>query len=362
MSKKYKLMDIVNTLLDSDAKSAELAQSVKSLAEIFEQFASVINSDEYSGVAISPLDAICANEHVRITKYMRGVYAAVNDLLKRFKGQKIRLLYAGCGPHATLLLPLLYRFDPKRLSVRFLDHNAASLKSVKAIMSHLGFEKFAEDYIHDNASSYQSEEPLHMVLVDSMNAALYDKPQVALTLNLLPQLQNGGVFIPKRVVVGFETAYYNQVKKRASAATVKYSNYLCHILDIDTAKPLTKEQMLVTDEYRFKSEIDAKMEPQLSTVVYIYKNNILRENECSLTIPKKMNLSTKLVSGARVTFDYLFDNAPQIAYRLSMPLSKERWNDWLIHRERYRSVQTQSTWREIYATQYASLAPSIAGV
>lgn len=322
------LKDIVQTLLNKRSYPGELLDTSKALSEFFEKFSHISTKNIHceiqkdgehtyldSGVAISPLDAaICTNEYLRTAKYIRGVYEGINDLLSRFKEDKVHILYAGCGPYATLIIPILAFFDPKRVEVSFLDIHQSSLDSVKNILKGLGLEDFVYEYIQDDATKYKISKDTHMIITETMKAAFDDEPQVSITLNLLPQLHSDGIFIPNRVVVGFEAADYKMVTKDNMISKEKDSKYLCDVMDIDSSRKIQKENIIVTKAYEVLDDIEEKLKPQLTTTIYIYKEHILKENECSLNIPKKMKLSENLFRGSSISFDYKFGKKPELTY------------------------------------------------
>ena len=59
-----------------------------------------------NGLALSPtMAAMCANDFVRTIQFIRGTHAAIADIRERFPDRPARVLYAGCGPYATLAVP-----------------------------------------------------------------------------------------------------------------------------------------------------------------------------------------------------------------------------------------------------------------
>lgn len=330
-SKQEELKNIVNIILDKSSEHFELLDAVKNLSGFFEYYSDISTSMSHfntqegathtylnSGVAISPLDAaICTNEYMRTTKYIRGIFEAIEELLKTFPNEKIEILYAGCGPYGTLIIPILQYFDADRLSITFLDIHNSSLDSVKSIIKGLSLDNYISQYLQTDATTYKSTTKNHLIVTETMKAAFDDEPQVAITLNLLPQLHKNGIFIPQRVVVGFEVAYYNMISKDNMLSRDKESKHLCDVIDLDTLKEIQKEDVITTKEYMVSDDIDEKMQAQLSTTIYIYKDNILKENECSLNIPKRIKFDKLLSKRDRINFSYEFKGKPKIIYSIN---------------------------------------------
>lgn len=155
-----------------------------------------------SGVAINPeAAAFCIQDYQRSTMFIRGVFAAIKAAQRCFSGVSIKILYAGCGPFATQLLPLLNQFTPGELDIALLDIHPRSLDSVNKLLRHFGFERHNIRLIHGDACHYQHPERLHIIIAETMQKSLEQEPQFAVTANLAPQLETGGIFIPQQIDV-----------------------------------------------------------------------------------------------------------------------------------------------------------------
>lgn len=158
------------------------------------------------GSAISPQDAArCLLDHYRTAQFVRGMHAAIGAAQQRFPGRTIEILYAGCGPYASLVLPLCTCFTPGQIRFTLLDFHQHSLDSAKLLLENLGYDDFVRAYIQADAASYRYPEhlPLHIVLTETMQKALDKEPQFAITANLAPQLEKGGILVPECIAIDF---------------------------------------------------------------------------------------------------------------------------------------------------------------
>jgi predicted RNA methylase len=350
---------IVQTLLNPDANPGELLNAARNLSEFFEQFSSVSTHDTHfeskdsthtylkSGIAISPLDAaICTNEYMRTAKYLRGIYAAIQDLHKEFGKEPINILYAGCGPYGTLIVPLLHLLDLKRINVTFLDIHQTSLDSVKNILSGLDLDVFSKDqvkYVQADATQYQVTEKPHLIITETMKAAFENEPQVSITLNLLPQMHKKGIFIPGRVVVCLEAQSSTVEENNGVLNKIQHKIPLCDIIDLDTTqtlKTITKENLICTKEYEFQKDFEVHHDLFYTTTITVYKDVLLGENECSLNIPQKLDLYKKPIKGDYLYFSYQFEGKPKILCKFK----DEDFKGWIPQKVMYKDHQEQIVW------------------
>lgn len=201
------LKKIADELLSHQAEDSRLNAAAVGLYSLC---SSVTGLDEYSdhaddsggtrlpsGEAISPKDAArCVLDYRRTSKFLRGLHAAILEAQKRFPDAAIEILYAGCGPFAPLAVPLTTRFSPAEIRFTLLDVHKRSLDAARRIFQALGKGAFVRDYIQCDAASYKHDAPhvIHVVAAEAMQASLGREPQVAITMNLAPQLCRGGDF------------------------------------------------------------------------------------------------------------------------------------------------------------------------
>jgi len=211
-SPREDLERITGAILDSGSDYSDLLDATSSLYSLCSDLVGLgVDADDSDadretrlgeGRALSPRDAArCILDLSRTTAFLRGIYQAVTELRQRFRGEKINLVYAGCGPFAPLVLPLATRFSPSDLSITLLDAHDFSIDSVRALGESLGISASfsavrccdAMGYVHPDG------ERLHLVVIETMQKALEHEPQVALTKRLAPQLVPDGILIPQRI-------------------------------------------------------------------------------------------------------------------------------------------------------------------
>ncbi len=202
---------------NSEAEEVEIANS---LAQMYQELLRDFVPDEsYSntkpthvdgGIALSSQHALdCLRDPLRTVRFIKGLHAAIQDAFRRFPGEQIQLVYAGCGPGAPIVFPILCLFTPQQLAITLLDINASSINSVEELIIALGAgDYFRPGYLGD-AITYQhpQELPLHIVVSETMDKGLTKEPQVRITQNLASQLNDKGIFIPESINVYTEHSF-----------------------------------------------------------------------------------------------------------------------------------------------------------
>lgn len=254
------------------------------------------------GFALSPLHAIrCVKEYIRTARFIKGTYLAIRELQQRFPGQRLQVLYAGCGPYATLLLPVMPLFSADEIEVIMLDIHEYSTTSVQHLVAALGLTTYVSNIIRGDAIRYRhpADEPLHLVVTETMYYALAREPQAAITANLAPQLLKNGILIPEEISIDLVYTFYanepvfnpdtDERPKDIDPGTASNRMHLGTLFSLNKHRNFSDlyHQSLPFESSFFKAPKDIGLSPDvcLFTTVIIYNNIKLGLAESTITNP-----------------------------------------------------------------------------
>ena len=280
----------------------------------------------WSGEAISPKDAArCVLDYSRTSKFLRGLHAAILEAQKRFPNTAIEILYGGCGPFAPLAIPLTTRFDSAEIKFTLLDVHKRSLDAARNIFQALGKSAFVRDYIQCDAASYKNDarHVIHVIVVEAMQAALEREPQVAITMNLAPQLCPGGIFVPEKITVN---CYLCDPTKEFPALAVAGNRArinLGRVLELTAGSCLNLladtnehgETSLTPKLLNVSEDVDGEFYLMLSTTITVFESIALNDYESGLTYPRILYDAAKMHRGNFIEFEYHLGRKPGFKYR-----------------------------------------------
>jgi hypothetical protein len=194
------------------------------------------------------------------------------------------------------------------------------------------------DYIQCDAAYYKNDAPhdIHVVVVEAMQAALEREPQVAITMNLAPQLCPGGIFLPERITVDCYlcdlTKEFPALAAGADAADSlpgggrgRVRVNLGRVLELTAGScrdllatrnggehggtSLTPKLLNVSED------VDGEFDLMLLTAVTIFDSIALDDYESGLTCPRILNDVGKVRGGRGVEFEYHLGDRPGFKYR-----------------------------------------------
>lgn len=310
------------------------------------------------GEAISPYDAAtCLSDIWRTACYLRGIYSAIRAAQTHFAGERIHILYAGCGPYATLLLPLITQFRPEEIGVTLLDFHTLSIEQVTHLIETLNIADYIDDIRETNAITYTypPQTTLHMVVVETMFRALGQETQVAIMQNLLPQLTPGGFFLPEAIHVSagvadptiedsgqFMILDEHKMARGWRSGIVEQRAHIGHLLTLnrETVGDLPKN-----GEKRHLTTLPMPPHPAGATTLYlqttitVYEDHHLEPYACDLTYPVRVNWWEDVPAGTPIDFYFTLGykpgieiqtpqmTKPRIVYEVSLPKHLQQFEE-----------------------------------
>jgi hypothetical protein len=259
------------------------------------------------GKAISPGQAAnCLLDLRRTAVFLRGIYKSILQLQKDFPDQPIHILYAGCGPYASLLTPITAMFGPEQVRYHLMDVQQPSLEAAKKLYEYLQATNYVEEFIHADASTYRIDKPMHLVIVEAMQAALIKEPQVAITQNLIPQMMDGAIFLPQEISITAQLLDLEQENNSYWVGGPEPTRinlgeiYRIGQDDCCDQKPVT---------IQIPTSVGTHVELHLLTEVRVYEDEKLVINNCGITVPLYVaNVSPYL--GKQARFEYEITEKP----------------------------------------------------
>jgi hypothetical protein len=350
------LRRISHVLVDPGAKPWQLRDAVTELHALLAKVCDMeVNSPSpedahetllATGKAISPVDAgRCLLDLARTSKFLRGVRAAVDEAHRRFPGETIHVLYAGCGPFAPLVLPLTTVFDPEEMQFTLLDIHDQSLRHVRRIVEGFGLSAFVRDHLQCDATAYHHGDaaPFHVVVIEAMQRALDKEPQVAIAMNLVPQLADGGIMIPERITLTAAladlTAEIMGRPKEGKAPEVcdgteaRRERVVLGVpfeLTIETALAFGQEscrdtsseiRCLPAHRVQNRPPLHGGQELALFTTITVFDSIVLGDYESGLTYPTRLPLRKSTADPNHLPFVYRLGPKPGLAYADSISQS-----------------------------------------
>jgi len=306
-------------LLSTDYGAINL--SVQQLLRVFSDITGIRAEDSVdadialpSGIAVSPVKAgRCLMEIERTRIFLRGIYEALQDLTAKNPSGKINILYAGCGPYATLITPLTSLFTPEQISITLLDINKISLDAARKLYTALRLMPYVKAFVYADAATYQLNDNGHtdIVISETMLNALRKEPQLAIMDNILPQLKGDAIFIPQEIAVDAVLLNWQEELQSFSIADYRPERVIIGNVykagrDFSLPRPLTLDLPPPNTHRRLT----------LLTDIQVYRNEKLTAYSCSLTLPYHVvNLDVQQWPEA-VRFDYKMGENPRFRHSL----------------------------------------------
>lgn len=336
------IASIIHVILDETSSPEALKDALLAFVQMCSDITGILPDPSFdawakdtlldSGVAINPNAAAhCAIDYQRSAVFIRGINAAIEDLRSRFPTVPLEILYAGCGPFATLLLPLLSKFSSGEINLNLLDIHQRSIDSVELLLTHFGLDAYNVRTFKDDACRYKHDRKVHMVVAETMQKSLEQEPQFAVTANLAPQLCPGGIFIPQRIEVALclaDLKYEKEMLEQSPQVDASVPDFDSLRHPIATVCTLTPDNATAQiGKARHSAQGILELQPTTVTIpaaadirrldaafftrITVFESYRLGDYESEITLPLKCHEIATLNAGARYRISYQLGSYPR---------------------------------------------------
>ncbi len=190
MDYKQKLKESMNIFNAPFEHYGHITYAIKNLEEVFFTITGLnpysrlpeydSESQTEQGVAIAPNFAgMCVREFMRTWYFLKGMFMGIKTAAAAFPGERIHVLYAGCGPFATLFIPLTTCFSAQEVGFTLLDIHPQAIESVKKLIDKLDISDYVDDCQVTDVLRFTPPpgKMYHLAVTETMNQALEKNPR-----------------------------------------------------------------------------------------------------------------------------------------------------------------------------------------
>lgn len=332
---KEELKEITEILIKSKDDYGEMKKATDDLYDLLVTVSGLEENDEDSrkdyylpkGKAIGTVwAAMCVKEFMRTKKFVRGVFLGIKRAKEKFPNRKIHILYAGTGPFATLMLPLTTIFSSSEVGFTLLEINTHSIENLRKVIKTFNAQEYVDNIVQCDATEYKADKdkPIHMIVTETMQRALKKEPQVAITLNLVPQMEEGGILIPQNISIEAGLLDPKRDMEKMMGVEGAERDYCYNLKKIFE---LNKEMALAKDKKaKFFEEVEVEIydyiekrykDLNLFTNIQVFEEERLTYNQCSLNMREKViDIDWNNDTMKKVSFQYVINETPRFIYKL----------------------------------------------
>ena len=151
---------------------------------------------EGRGNSLPPAGSImCLRDGVRTKKFTGAIKKAIEEL-DHTDGAPIRVIDAGCG--AIPIMGVYAALCSPHVVCVCLEMNPESANIARQVISSLGLEDRISVLVQD-ATEYVPEQPVDLVISETMNTGLLSEPLCDIMDHLAPHVRPAGIMLPDKV-------------------------------------------------------------------------------------------------------------------------------------------------------------------
>ncbi len=256
---------------------------------------------------------------------MLGAYLCTLKLLNQ-RTKPIRILYAGTGPYATIVLPLLYLFSDEEISITAIEINNDSYVAASHLIRKLEKEKYFDSFLLTDAITYTPNTEFDIIISETMDKALTREPQLAIFSNLINYLSPAGHLIPECIKVDLvassiylekDVPYYCFDDTETRQVNQKHRQFIDNVICADR-QFFEMHKLIPNQSLLLKTVKTSNIKRNLNELIFItevkvFDNVVLLEDDSTLTKKYICYSFTEMDKGKEFDLHYLNNGSPRIA-------------------------------------------------
>lgn len=200
--KEYQIKALLADILNNKVPEGQLKSTIQKIYQSIEIEGSLgddISSRASSGLCISPANAAnCIKGYRRTLAYWRALQLALENYSLE---QPITLVYPGCGPLATLVLPILFAVYPHKMNITFIDYHQSALEHLQQQILATNNVQIECRFICADATKWQPDSDIDILILECMLKGLDDEGHVGIVNHFSPFLKPNASLIPEEIEV-----------------------------------------------------------------------------------------------------------------------------------------------------------------
>lgn len=334
MNNRELLLQIASVYLDENLDYSQLMDATQSYKKLLETVSGTdLNTDtgrkhlsNTSGIAIGTYwAALCLDDFMRTRQFIRGIHVAIEEKLQR-QGT-LHIMYAGTGPYATLLLPLIFKYPKERIRYTFMEINSFTYNIMQTVLTGVGLEDYTIETVLTDACTYviEDDNKPDIIISETMQNALANEHQVPIFFNLMHQAKADTIFIPEKIeiylglkqsgvpLLELTKVHYHRVKKILEVSKEAMFSLLQNPNALKEGQPFGEEQ--TTIELQDQQGCNELL---LLTEIQVYKQERIEIKQSGLTLPKVMQYNLPIAAQTfTVTSRYKIGEKPTLEYEIA---------------------------------------------
>lgn len=230
------------------------------------------------GSCIAPVEAAhCMLDTERTTVFIQGIYAAIKTLQEENPDKTLSIAYMGCGPFATLALPLTHHFSSKEIQFTLVDIQEGALQCIRKLIDQLELNEYFPTIVHHDAATYTPSPAPDLVISEAMGRGLLYEPQLAISEHAKRFASDSTIIIPQEISLN--------VLLQKTKNDHRYPVDLGTFFTISKDTPTTDPNHIIEGGVPLKDNLpsDILYHVCISTRVRVFQSHVLHPDDSLIT-------------------------------------------------------------------------------